>query len=118
MPVKTVTFGEIMLRLGPPSFERILQSPYLHATFGGGEANVAVSLAGFGLPAAFVTVLPESNPVADAAIGELRRQGVDTSGIVRGKGRMGVYYLEAGASQRPSQVVYDREHSAFAVAGN
>jgi len=116
MPVKTVTFGEIMLRLGPPSFERILQSPYLHATFGGGEANVAVSLAGFGLPAAFVTVLPESNPVADAAIGELRRQGVDTSGIVRGKGRMGVYYLEAGASQRSSKVFYDREHSAFAAA--
>lgn len=116
MPVKTVAFGEFMLRLAPPSFERLFQSPYFQATFGGGEANVAVSLAGFGLHAAFVTVLPEANPIADAAVAELRSFGVDTTGIVRGKGRMGVYYLEAGASQRASKVVYDREHSAFAIA--
>lgn len=112
----TVTFGEIMLRLGSPGFERFLQSPTLEATVGGGEANVAVSLAGFGLPAAFVTVLPKGNPLADAAIGELRRHGVDTSRVVRGAGRMGIYFLETGASQRASKVVYDRERSAFALA--
>jgi 2-dehydro-3-deoxygluconokinase len=95
----TVTFGEIMLRLGPPGFERFLQSPQLVATFGGAEANVAVTLASFGLPAAFVTVLPDKNPLAEAAIGELRRFGVDTSRIVRGKGRLGVYFVEAGANQ-------------------
>jgi 2-dehydro-3-deoxygluconokinase len=117
MPATTVTFGEIMLRLAPPAFERLLQCPTLHATFGGGEANVAASLCGFGLPAAFVTVLPQGNPLADAAIGELRRLGVDTSHIVRSPGRMGIYFLETGASQRASKVVYDREGSAFAVAG-
>jgi 2-dehydro-3-deoxygluconokinase len=111
-----VTFGEIMLRLAPPGFERILQSPHFVATFGGGEANVAVALAQFGLPASFVTVLPEKNPVGDAVAGELRRFGVDTSRIVRGKGRMGVYYVEAGANQRPSKVVYDRDRSAIALA--
>ena len=113
---KTVTFGEIMLRLAPPGFERFLQSPQFSATFGGGEANVAVSLAGFGLSAAFVTVLPEKNALADAATGELRRFGVDTSKIVRGKGRMGIYFVEAGANQRPSKVIYDREDSAMALA--
>lgn len=112
----TVTFGEIMLRLGPPGFERFLQSPQLVATFGGAEANVAVVIASFGSPAAYVTVLPEKNPLADAAIGELRSFGVDTSRIVRGKGRLGVYFVEAGANQRPSKVVYDRENSAIAVA--
>jgi 2-dehydro-3-deoxygluconokinase len=111
-----VTFGEIMLRLAPPGFERFLQSPQFVATFGGGEANVAVALASFGLPAAYVTVLPDKNPIADAAIGELRRLGVDTSKIVRGKGRVGIYYLEAGANQRPSKVVYDRGQSAIALA--
>jgi 2-dehydro-3-deoxygluconokinase len=116
MPGPTVTFGEIMLRLTPPGFERLLQSPTLYATFGGGEANVAASLAGFGLPAAFVTILPQANPLADAAIGELRRFGVDTSHIARSAGRMGIYFLETGASQRASRVVYDREGSAFAVA--
>jgi 2-dehydro-3-deoxygluconokinase len=116
MPKTTLTFGEIMLRLAPPGFERILQSPQLVATFGGGEANVAVAIAQLGLPAAFVTVLPDKNPVADAVIGELRRFGVDTSRIVRGKGRLGIYFLEAGASQRPSKVVYDRDHSAIALA--
>ena len=112
----TVSFGEIMLRLAPPGFERFLQSPQFVASFGGGEANVAVALAQFGLPSAYVTVLPEKNPIADAAIGDLRRFGVDTSGIVRGKGRMGTYYIEAGANQRPSKVVYDREHTAIALA--
>ena len=85
----TVTFGEIMLRLAPPGFERILQTGRFVATFGGGEANVAVALAQLGLPAAFVTVLPDKNPVADAVVGELRRFGVDTSRIVRGKGPHG-----------------------------
>ncbi len=116
MAKTTVTFGEIMLRLAPPGFERILQTGQFIATFGGGEANVAVALAQLGLPAAFVTVLPDKNPIADAVVGELRRFGVDTSRIVRGKGRMGVYYVEAGANQRPSKVVYDRENSAIALA--
>jgi 2-dehydro-3-deoxygluconokinase len=116
MTKTTVTFGEIMLRLAPPGFERILQTGQFVATFGGGEANVAVALAQLGLPAAFVTVLPDKNPVADAVVGELRRFGVDTSRIVRGKGRMGAYYVEAGANQRPSKVVYDRENSAIALA--
>ena len=115
-PKLTVTFGEIMLRLGPPGFERLLQSPQLVATFGGAEANVAVTVASLGSPAAFVTVMPEKNPLADAAIGELRRLGVDTSRIVRGKGRLGIYFVEAGANQRPSKVVYDRENSAIALA--
>src|SRR5277367_4667249 len=112
----TVTFGELMVRLAPPGVERFLQSPQFQATFGGGEANVAVALAQLGLPATYVTVLPENNPIADAALGELRRFGVDTSKIVRGKGRMGIYYIEAGANQRPSKVIYDRENSAIALA--
>src|SRR6266481_2422485 len=116
MPKTTVTFGEIMLRLAPPGFERFLQSPQFVATFGGGEANVAVALAGFGMPAAYVTVLPPNNPIADAVVAQLRGFGVDTSHILRGKGRMGVYYVEAGANQRPSKVVYDRENSAIALA--
>jgi 2-dehydro-3-deoxygluconokinase len=110
------TFGEIMLRLTPPGFERFLQSPQFQATFGGGEANVAVSLAQFGAASRFVSVLPEANAIADAFIGELRRFGVDASHIVRGKGRMGVYFVEAGANQRPSKVLYDRDHSAIAIA--
>ena len=113
---RILTFGEIMLRLAPPGLERFLQSPQFVATFGGGEANVAVALAQLGMPAVFVTVLPANNPIGDACIGELRRFGVDTSLIVRGKGRLGIYYLEAGANQRPSKVVYDREHSAIALA--
>src|SRR5436309_7898423 len=112
----TVTFGEIMLRLAPPGLERYLQTPQFVATFGGGEANVAVALAQFGMPAAFVTVLPAANPIADACVAELRRFGVDTSRIVRGKGRLGIYYLEAGANQRASKVVYDRAGSAIAAA--
>ena len=111
-----VSFGEIMLRLAPPGCERFLQTPRFDATFGGGEANVAVALASFGLPAVYVTALPE-NPIGDAAIAELRRYGVDTSKIERRKGRIGIYYLEAGANQRPSKVVYDRDRSAIALAG-
>src|SRR3954449_1471748 len=110
-----VTFGEIMLRLPPPGLERFLQTPQFVATFGGGEANVAVAIAQFGMPAAYVTVLPQ-NPIADAVIAELRRFNVDTSRIIRGKGRLGIYYLEAGANQRPSKVIYDRAGSAIAIA--
>jgi len=116
MPKPVVTFGEIMLRLAPPGLERFLQSPGFAATFGGGEANVAVALAGFGVPARYVTVLPPGNPVADAFIGELRRFGVDPACIVRARGRMGIYFVETGANQRPSKVVYDRENSAIALA--
>ncbi|MBI2438741.1 MAG: sugar kinase [Lentisphaerae bacterium] len=112
---RIITFGEIMLRLKSPGFERLFQSPLLEATFGGGEANVAVSLANFGLNAAFVTVLPK-NEIGDACIAELRRFGVDTALIVRGSGRMGIYYLENGAGQRASKVIYDRAHSAIALA--
>ncbi len=110
-----VTFGEIMLRHAPPGFERFLQSPGFVATWGGGEANVAVSTAGFGLPSSYVTVVP-SNPIADSMIAEMRRFNVDTTGIVRGKGRMGIYFVENGANQRPSKVVYDREYSSIALA--
>lgn len=115
VPKTTVTFGEIMLRLAPPGFERFLQTPRFVATFGGGEANVAVALAGFGLPARYVTLLPPKHPIADAVLGELRRFGVDTSRIVRAPGRMGVYYVETGANQRPSKVVYDRDASSIAL---
>jgi len=116
MKKTTITFGEIMLRLSAPGSERLLQTPELVATFGGGEANVAVSLAAFGLPVSFVTVLPEQNSLADAAIADLRKHGVDTSRIVRGPGRMGIYFLEVGANQRPSKVVYDRQGSSIAIA--
>lgn len=110
-----VTFGEIMLRLAPPQHERFLQTPQFVATFGGGEANVAVALATLGQPASFVTALPE-NPLADGCIAELRRAGVDTSRIVRRPGRMGLYFVEHGANQRPSKVVYDRAGSSMALA--
>ena len=100
MNQRIVTFGEIMLRLKPVAFERFFQSPVLEATFGGGEANVAVSLANFGMDAAYVTVLP-SNDIANACVADLRKFGVDTSLIVREAGRMGIYFLENGANQRP-----------------
>jgi 2-dehydro-3-deoxygluconokinase len=116
MPHKVVTFGEIMLRLAPPNLERILQTGAFVATFGGGEANVAVSVANYGIPAAFVTVLPPNHPVADAVVAELRRFNVDTQHIARGPGRMGVYFLETGANQRASKVVYDRDNAAIAIA--
>lgn len=110
-----VTFGEIMLRLKPPGHERFFQSPVLEATFGGGEANVAVGLARFGCPTAYVSFVP-ANPIGDACVGELRRHGVDVSGIVRRGDRLGIYFLETGANQRPSLVVYDRGGSALAQA--
>ncbi|GAB4112250.1 MAG: sugar kinase [Candidatus Caldatribacteriota bacterium] len=112
---KYITFGEIMLRLKPPYFERFFQSPFLEATFGGGEANVAVGLARFGLEVAYVSVIPD-NPIGEACIRELKRQGIDTSMIVRKGERLGIYFLEAGANQRPSVVIYDRSHSAIAEA--
>ncbi len=114
--MKFLTFGEIMLRLKAPGHERFFQSPMLEATFGGGEANVAVSLANYGQDAAFLTLLPK-NAIADECVRELRRFGVDTSRIIRTeKGRIGIYYLEGGANQLPSKVVYDREYSAIALA--
>jgi 2-dehydro-3-deoxygluconokinase len=113
---KVVTFGEIMLRLAPPDLERPLQSGIFVATFGGGEANVAVSTANYGILSAYVTALPPNHPVADACIAELRRFGIDTSLIVRKPGRMGVYYLESGANQRPSKVTYDRDNTSIARA--
>ena len=112
---KVVTFGEIMLRLKSPAYERLFQSPSLEATFGGGEANVSVSLANYGMETAFVTV-PPTNDVGNACIRELRGFGVDTTKIVRKDGRMGIYYLETGAVQRPSKVIYDRAGSAIAEA--
>ena len=114
--MKFLTFGEIMLRLKAPHQERFFQSPMLEATFGGGEANVAVSLANYGQDVSFLTVLPQ-NAIADECVKELRKFGVDTKRIVRtDKGRLGIYYLEGGANQLPSKVVYDREYSAVALA--
>ena len=113
---KFLSFGEIMLRLKTPGHERFFQSPTFEVTFGGGEANVAVALSNYGLPAAFVTALPE-NAVGDAAISELRKFDVDTSMIRRSGDRVGVYFLETGANQRPSKVVYDRAHSAICECG-
>ena len=112
---RVITFGEIMLRLKSPGYERFFQSPTLEATFGGGEANVAVSLANYGMDTAFVTVLPK-NDIGEACKRELRGFGVDTSKIVRKDGRMGIYYLETGAVQRPSKVIYDRVGSTIAEA--
>ena len=112
---KYITFGEIMLRLKTPAYERFFQSPLLEATFGGGEANVAVGLACLGLEAAYVSVIP-ANPVGDACLKELKKHNIDTSFIVRKGARLGIYFLEAGANQRPSKVIYDRSHSAIAEA--
>ena len=108
---RVVTFGEIMLRLSPPGFERFFQSPLLVATFGGGEANVAVSLAHFGLESVYVTALPQ-HAIGEAALRALRAEGVRTDAIVRSGSRVGIYYAETGASQRASGVIYDRAHSA------
>jgi len=110
-----VTFGEIMLRLKPPGAERFFQSPHLEATFGGGEANVAVALARFGCDSAYVSVVP-ANAIGEACVAELRRHGIDTSLVVRKGSRLGIYFLEAGANQRPSVVIYDRAGSAVAEA--
>lgn len=113
---RIVALGEIMLRLKSPGFERLLQSGTLEATFAGGEANVAVSLANYGENSAFVTALPK-NAIADACVRFLRGAGVDTSLVVRSGDRIGVYYLESGANQRPSVVIYDRKDSSIASAG-
>jgi 2-dehydro-3-deoxygluconokinase len=113
---RVVTFGEIMLRLKSPGFERLMQSGMFEATFAGGEANVAISLANYGVQVAYVTALPK-NAVADSCIDILRGAGIDTSLIVRSGERLGVYFLEAGANQRPSVVIYDRTHSSIAEAG-
>ena len=107
-----ITFGEIMMRLATPGFLRFSQSPHLELTYGGGEANVAVSLANYGLKTQFVTRLPK-NDLAQRAINELRGLGVGTDFIVRGGDRIGIYFLETGASQRASKVTYDRAHSAI-----
>ena len=109
---KVVTFGEIMLRLSPPGYERFLQTPSFVATFGGGEANVGVSLAQFGLDSYYVTRLPK-HEIGEAAVRALRAEGVKTDFIVRGGDRIGIYFVEAGASQRASNVIYDRAHSAI-----
>jgi 2-dehydro-3-deoxygluconokinase len=112
---KCITFGEIMLRLKPPGFEKLLQSPFFEATFGGGEANVAVGLARFGMNVAYVSVIP-ANAIGEACIQELKKYGIDTSPIVRKGDRLGIYFLESGANQRPSRVIYDRIGSAIAEA--
>ena len=112
---KVVTFGEIMLRLAPNGSYRFFQNDQMQATFGGGEANVAVSLANFGLNSAYITKLP-THAIGQSAVNSLRYFGVDTSGIVRGGDRVGIYYLEKGASQRGSVCIYDRAHSAIAEA--
>ena len=108
-------FGEMLLRLKPPGMERLFQSPLLEATFGGSEANAAISCAQFGRDSAFVTVLPEG-ALGDACLAELRRTGVDTSRVVRRDGRLGTYYFESGANYLPASVIYDRAHSALADA--
>lgn len=105
--MKTIaTFGEIMLRLSPPPSEKLFQSPHLQAIFGGGEANVAVSLALFGHDVRYVSVIPK-NEIGDAAVSELRRWGVRTDFIVRQGRRLGIYFAETGANQRASKVIYD-----------
>lgn len=112
---KVVTMGEIMMRLSPPGHQRIVQTDSFDVIYGGGEANVAVSLAHFGLDSHFVTKLP-ANPLGQAALNHLRRFGVRTDFIVRGGERLGIYFCEHGASQRPSQVIYDRANSSIAGA--
>lgn len=116
MAKKVITFGEIMLRLAPEGYTRFVQADSFGATYGGGEANVAVSLANYGLDAAFVSRLPD-HEIGQAAVNALRKYGVDTSAIARGGERIGIYFLEKGASQRPSKVIYDRAGSSIATAG-
>ncbi|MDF2611917.1 MAG: 2-dehydro-3-deoxygluconokinase KdgK [Lachnospiraceae bacterium] len=115
MNKRVITFGEIMLRLAPEGYYRFVQAETYGATYGGGEGNVAVSLANFGIDSAFVTKLPK-HEIGQSAVNSLRRYGVDTSYIVRGGNRVGIYYLEKGASQRPSKVIYDRAGSSIAEA--
>lgn len=111
--MKVVTLGEIMLRLSTPNYERFTQANRFDVNYGGGEANVAVSLSNYGLEASYVTKLP-NNEIGQSALNSLRALGVDTSNIVRGGSRLGIYYLETGASIRPSKVIYDRAGSSFA----
>lgn len=113
--MRVVTFGELMLRLTPPGYRKLVQAESFEAAYGGAEANVAVSLCCLGTQAEFVSKLP-ANDLGQAALNSLRRWGVETGHIVRGGERLGLYYLERGASQRPSNVVYDRAHSAIAQA--
>jgi 2-dehydro-3-deoxygluconokinase len=113
--MKAVTFGELMLRLAPQGYLRFVQSENYEATFGGAEANVAISLANYGIPVSFVSKLPE-HEIGQAAVNSLRKFGVDTSLVVRGGDRVGIYYCEKGASQRPSKVIYDRANSSIAAA--
>ncbi len=113
---RIITFGEIMLRLSPPGFLRFSQAHAFDVVYGGGESNVAVSLANFGMDAAFVTRLPD-NDIGDCARNALRARGVDTEHILRGGERLGIYFLETGAVQRGSKVIYDRGHSAIAEIG-
>ncbi len=115
MSKKIVCFGEIMLRLAPDGYLRFFQNDRMQATFGGGEANVAVSLANYGMDASFVTKLP-SHAIGQGAVNSLRALGVDTKDIVRGGERVGIYYLEKGASQRGSVCIYDRAYSAIQLA--
>ena len=117
MNKRVITFGELMLRLAPAGYYRFVQVDQFGATFGGGEANVAVSLANYGFDAAFVSRLP-AHEIGQAAVNSLRKYGVDTSCIARGGERVGIYYLEKGASQRPSKVIYDRAGSAIATASS
>jgi 2-dehydro-3-deoxygluconokinase len=111
---KLITFGEIMLRLSTPGFERFIQAKSFNASFGGGEANVAVSLANYGINAEFITRLP-NNEIADSCIAELNKYGVETKNIIRGGERLGIYFLESGAVARPSKVIYDRAHSSIST---
>ena len=115
MSKKVVTFGEIMMRLNPVGYLRFVQSERFEATYAGGEANVAVSLANYGMDAAFVSKVP-AHEIGQCAVNELRRYGVDTSKMVRGGDRLGIYFCEKGASQRASKVIYDRANSAIALA--
>ena len=111
---KIVTFGEIMLRLSPPGFKRFSQANRFDVIYGGGESNVSVSLANYGLHSTFVTRLPQ-NDIGECALMELRKRNVDTSQIIRGGERLGIYFLETGAVSRGSKVIYDRANSAMAT---
>lgn len=113
--MRVITFGEIMMRLNPEGYLRFIQAERFEATYAGGEANVAVSLANYGLDAAFVSKVP-AHEIGQCAVNALRRFGVDTSTMVRGGERLGVYYCEKGSSQRASKVIYDRAYSAIAMA--
>ena len=115
MAEKVITFGEIMLRLAPEGYYRFIQADKYGVNYGGGEANVAVSLANYGFDTYFVSKLPD-HEIGQAGVNALRRYGVDTSYITRGGDRVGIYFLEKGASQRPSKVIYDRAGSSIATA--